>query len=175
MNELGGSEAFGFTVSHTTRQPRPGEKNGIHYHFTTHHIMERHIENGRFLEHAKVHGHLYGTSWDALEDVQVNQKKKCLLDIDVQGVQTLKQLNLAADKWQPRYVFIAPPSLPVLLERLSSRGTESEESIRIRSSKAKEEVDYGTKEGVFDAIVVNDDLDESCREFAEVVRGLYYS
>jgi guanylate kinase len=176
MKELGGHHHFGFTVSHTTRSPRPGEVDGMHYHFTTHEEMEEAIgQQNAFLEHAHVHGNMYGTSWQSLRDVQQNGKR-CLLDIDVQGVQALKQQGLSMRNqanWKPRYVFIAPPSLPILLDRLSSRGTEDEASLQRRTANAQAEVEYGLKKGNFDAIVVNDDLDEACREFTRVVKELY--
>mmetsp|Transcript_27524 Transcript_27524/g.41650 ORF Transcript_27524/g.41650 Transcript_27524/m.41650 type:complete len:259 (+) Transcript_27524:134-910(+) len=171
MKEMGGSDEFGFTVSHTTRLPRPGEIDGVHYHFSTNDRMEYDIGQGLFLEHAHVHGNLYGTSWDSLKYVQEDDKR-CLLDIDVQGVQTLKEQNFGVN-WRPRYLFIAPPSLEILLERLRSRGTETPESVRIRTAKAQQEVDYGLACGNFDAIVVNDDLDEACLEFERVVKELY--
>jgi guanylate kinase len=92
MEEYGGKEKFGFTVSHTTRLPRPGEENGVHYHFSTLETMRREINDGRFLEHAEVHGNLYGTSWTSMKHVQL-YGKRCLLDIDVQGVRRLKGLE----------------------------------------------------------------------------------
>ena len=165
---------FGFTVSHTTRSPRPGEINGMHYHFVSQEEMERAIRrDDQFLEHAKVHGNFYGTSWKALRDVQ-KQGRRCLLDIDVQGVQALKKQNVCTgSQWQPRFVFIAPPSLELLAERLSSRGTEDEASLRRRTAMAKTELDYGLQEGNFDAIIINDDLDKACHEFAQTVQNLY--
>jgi len=172
MKEMGGSGEFGFTVSHTTRLPRPGEIDGVHYQFSTKDEMEHNIEQGMFLEHANVHGNLYGTSWDSLRRVREDNGKRCLLDIDVQGVQTLQKRTFGKN-WQPRYVFIAPPSLHALLERLQSRGTESAESVRIRTAKAESEVEYGLADGNFDAIVVNDDINEACLEFKRVVEQLY--
>ncbi|KAI2497392.1 guanylate kinase-like protein [Fragilaria crotonensis] len=166
--------SFGFTVSHTTRNPRPGEIDGIHYHFVSRDEMEKDIRRQNlFLEHAEVHGNLYGTSWKALHDVQ-NQGRRCLLDIDVQGVQALKKQTVySGSEWQPRFVFIAPPSMELLAKRLSLRGTEDEASLRRRTAMAKTEMDYGLQEGNFDAIIVNDDLDTACREFAKTVKALY--
>ena len=76
------SDKFAFTVSHTTRSPRTGEVNGVHYHFSTHDDMKEAIAQGKFLEHAEVHGNIYGTSWDSLEQQQ--HPKRSLLDVDVQ-------------------------------------------------------------------------------------------
>jgi guanylate kinase len=173
MNDFGGRHRFGFTVSHTTRAPRPGEVDGIHYHFVTREEMESAIQSNLFLEHARVHGNLYGTSWKSLRDVQ-EQDKRCLLDIDMQGVQALKkQTACSGANWKPRYIFIAPPSLDRLLERLSSRGTEDELSLKRRTAMAQTEVDYGMQKGNFDGIIINDDLDKACREFTLLVKDLY--
>lgn len=174
MDNFGGSTKFGFTVSHTTRKPRPGEIDGIHYHFTDIDTMRNAIERDEFLEWANVHGNIYGTSLKSLS----SSDKYPLLDIDVQGVKSIK-------KWQEqhkyssqlplnaKFVFIAPPSLDVLKERLVGRGTETSESIAKRTENAVQEVQYGLSEGNFDAIIVNDDLDCACEEFARVIKELY--
>jgi len=170
MEELNGKEQFQFSVSHTTRSPRPGEIDGIHYHFVNLEMMKQGITQGKFLEHAEVHGNYYGTSWQSLRDVQ-NAGKRCLLDIDVQGVKNIKRME--SDTMKPRYVFISPPSLEVLQERLVGRGTESTESIARRTANARTEMNYGLEIGNFDVVVVNNDLDQACWEFATVVREMY--
>ena len=170
MEELNGQEHFQFSVSHTTRSPRPGEIDGIHYHFVNLEMMKQDITQGKFLEHADVHGNYYGTSWQSLRDVQ-NAGKRCLLDIDVQGVKNIKRME--SDTMKPRYVFISPPSLEVLQERLVGRGTESTESIARRTANARTEMHYGLEKGNFDVVVVNNDLDQACWEFAMVVREMY--
>jgi guanylate kinase len=176
MDEMGGHRHFGFTVSHTTRPPRPGEVNGIHYHFVPKADMQRQIEDGNyFLEHAHVHGNLYGTSFDALWRVQNVQGKRCLLDIDVQGVQNLKSQQQQLGQWQfrPKYLFIAPPSLQALQERLILRGTESPESIERRTRNAAQEVEYGLTAGNFDKVIINDDLEQACHDFSLAIQELY--
>ena len=172
MEELDGASNFAFSVSHTTRDPRPGETNGVHYHFTGLESMKQAIADGEFLEHAEVHGNFYGTSWQTLRDAQA-QSKRCLLDIDVQGVKALKQQQ--TQNFQPKFIFIAPPSLDVLLDRLKGRGTETPESFQLRTANAKAELDYGLSEGNFDAIVVNNDLDVACQDFQSAVESLYGS
>ena len=181
MREMGGAQKFGFTVSHTTRNPRPGEKDGRDYHFTDVPSMKDAITNGEFLEYAEVHGNFYGTSLESLAQLERNGKIP-LLDIDVQGVKNIKerqrqqQLHQYSDdspELQAKFIFIAPPSLDQLLNRLVSRGTETEESIKKRTNNAVAEMKYGIKQGNFDAIIVNDDLDEACREFREVIHRLY--
>lgn len=170
MNEHGGNNKFGFTVSHTTRLPRPGEQDGIHYHYTNLETMRQEILNGSFLEHAEVHGNLYGTSWNSMKAVQLSGKH-CLLDIDTQGVQRLKSLENAL--LQPKYIFIAPPSMEILQQRLADRGTESAESLERRTENARAEVEYGVEPGNFDYIVVNNDLDDAVRDFANAVNDAY--
>lgn len=144
--------------------------------------MEEAISNGEFLEYAQVHGNLYGTSLQSLQEVQKGGKIP-LLDIDVQGVKNVKdrqQYNRVdvqevgddGVQLQAKYIFIAPPSLDSLLNRLVSRGTETEESIKRRTKNAVAEMEYGMAEGNFDAIVVNDDLDRACEEFSNVVDRL---
>jgi guanylate kinase len=173
MTDYNGSSRFGFTVSHTTRAPRAGEIDGVHYHFTTMDTFND-TDNDFFIESAHVHGNYYGTSWNALQDVQASGRK-CLLDIDVQGVRRIKALPSRDDGVQliPRYVFIAPPSLSSLQERLIGRGTETEESLRTRLGNAKGEVDYGQEPGNFDAVIVNDNLERAVQELHQVVAALY--
>ncbi|CAJ1894519.1 unnamed protein product [Cylindrotheca closterium] len=170
MEEMGGRDQFGFTVSHTTRQPREGEVNGVHYHFVDIEDMKQQIQQGAFLEFAEVHGNFYGTSLQSLRDVQ-DQGKRCLLDIDVEGVRSVK--NIASEMLlEPKYLFIAPPSFDALKERLVGRGTETPESLSRRTANAKAELEYGTPQN-FDSIVVNNDLDVACQDFAEAVRKMY--
>ena len=122
MAEFG--EYFGFSVSHTTRQPRPGEQDGKDYHYVSRELMTDLIQQGQFIENAQFSGNMYGTSKTAVEDV-LTKGRICILDIDVQGVKAVKETDLT-----PMYVFIKPPSLEVLEKRLRDRGTETEESLR---------------------------------------------
>jgi guanylate kinase len=170
MEEFGGKDLFVFSVSHTTRSPRPGEEDGVHYHFVEMNQMKQAIADGEFLEHAEVHGNFYGTSYSSLRHVQ-ELGKRCLLDIDVQGVKNIKTME--SDVLKPKYVFISPPSLDVLEERLVGRGTETAESIARRTANARRELEYGSQDDNFDAVVVNNDLDEACAEFSRVVKDMY--
>ena len=151
MAEYG--EYFGFSVSHTTRNPRPGEEDGKDYHFVDKEKMQQLIDAGEFIENATFSGNNYGTSKASVEDV-LNSGKICILDIDVQGVKAVKNTDLT-----PMFVFIKPPSLETLEERLRARGTETEESLSKRLGAAAAEMDYGETEGNFDTIIVNDDLE----------------
>jgi guanylate kinase len=173
LQDFGGH--FGFSVSHTTRGPRPGEEAGVHYHFTTHEEMRAGIASGRFLEHATVHGNLYGTSFAAVRAVQ-EAGKVCVLDIDVQGVVAVKAAA-AEGRLQgldPLYVFVAPPSLEALEARLRGRNTETEEQLRRRLGNAAREVEYGLAVGNFHRVVVNSDLEAAYADLVGFLDARYY-
>ena len=160
--------AFGFSVSHTTRGPRPGEVNGVHYHFTTRDVMQREIDDGAFIEHADVHGRFYGTSRKSVQDV-ASEGRVCILDIDIQGVKSVRASSL-----DPLYVFVEPPSLTVLEQRLRGRGTEDEAAIKKRMGNAAGEMAYGDKsKGNFDLNLVNDDLDGAFLRLENWLRSQY--
>lgn len=156
---------FGFSVSHTTRAPREKEKDGVHYHFTNRSVMEKEIKDGKFLEFADVHGNLYGTSIEAVE-VVADEGKRCILDIDVQGARSVRASSLEAI-----FIFICPPSFEELEKRLRERGTETEEQIQKRLRNAKAELEQGQSGGIFDHILVNNDL-ESCYQSLKKLLGL---
>ncbi|KAJ9565274.1 hypothetical protein OSB04_001240 [Centaurea solstitialis] len=156
---------FGFSVSHTTRAPREKEENGVHYHFTNRSVMEEEIKAGKFLEFAAVHGNLYGTSIEAVEIV-ADAGKRCILDIDVQGARSVRASSLEAI-----FIFICPPSFEELEKRLRARGTETEEQIQKRLKNAKAELEEGTSSGLFDHILVNNDL-EACYQQLKKILGL---
>lgn len=143
--------AFGFSVSHTTRSPRPNEIDGKDYHFASREAMQKDIAEGKFLEHAEFSGNLYGTSRAA---VQVFYGKQiCILDVEEQGVRSIKDTDLDA-----LYIFIKPPSLDILRERLLSRGTETMESIERRMDTALSAIQFSETPGIYDTIIINDDL-----------------
>jgi len=156
--------AFGFSVSHTTRGPRPGEENGVHYHFSTREEMEPMIADGQFLEHADVHGNIYGTSKAAVQKV-VDSGKICILDIDVQGADTVRKSGMSG----VQYVFVKPPSMQGLEDRLRGRGTETEEKIQKRLKNAAGEMEYADKPGYYEKVITNDDLEKAYKEFCAFV------
>lgn len=128
---------FGFSISHTTRQPRPREVDGKDYHFISREMMEADIKQGKFIETATFSGNMYGTSKAAVENVQTDGKI-CILDIEVQGVKQVKQTDL-----NPFYIFIKPPSIDELKKRLEKRKTENKESLQMRLDTAVKEIEYG--------------------------------
>nr|WP_179216937.1 guanylate kinase [Humidesulfovibrio mexicanus] len=152
--------AFAYSISCTTRAPRQGEENGVHYHFLSRETFISRRDAGFFAEWAEVHGNFYGTPKGPVEDM-LAKGQDVLFDIDVQGALQLKQVFT-----QALYVFILPPSREVLEQRLRGRGTESEEVIAKRLTNALGELEAA---GHFDYHVVNDDLEEA----ADELRAIY--
>ena len=155
-------EGFGFSVSCTTRGPRPGEKHGVDYLFITREeFLSRRAANG-FLETATVHDEFYGTPREPAERAMA-EGRDFLLDIDPQGgVQVMESVPEAVS------VFLLPPSVAALEARLRGRGTETEEKIQKRLHNARQEVKYLPR---YDYCIVNDDLDEAWRELRGIVRA----
>jgi len=158
-------DAFGFSVSHTTRTPRTGEANGKDYHFVTREHMLKEIDEGKFIEHAEFSGNLYGTSIAAVQHV-LAAGKCCILDIDLQGVRAVKKTDLNG-----KYLFIRPPSpaFETLRSRLEGRNTESAASLEKRLTAAKAELEAAQEPGFHDKIVVNDDLDVAYEEMENFI------
>ena len=123
-------------VSHTSRKPRPGEVDGVHYHFSSEKEMKKQIDKNLFLEHAYVHTNIYGTSRAAVERILATDKLP-ILDVDTRGVQSIK----AASGFDAKYVFIAPPSLDSLYRRLSLRGTETDADMQVRLTNVQKELE----------------------------------
>ena len=150
-----------FSVSHTTRQPRPGEVNGVHYHFVEGSVFSgiRNQQPTGFLEWAEVHGNMYGTS---VEEVDKHQRANCdvMLDIDVQGA---AQVRLRAN---PVTIFIAPPSLEELERRLRGRATENETTIAVRLNNARKEL---ACVGAYDYLIVNDRLEDAVESLRSII------
>lgn len=149
-----------FSISHTTRPPRAGEQNGREYFFVDENTMRALIARDAFLESAEVHGKIYGTSRAELDRARA-LGKDLVLDIDVQGAgQILKAYPAALS------IFIQPPSLDVLSERLRGRGTETEESLGLRLRNAEGELARASE---FRHVVLNDRLDDAVREVKEII------
>ncbi|XP_024527108.1 guanylate kinase 1 [Selaginella moellendorffii] len=156
-------DKFGFSVSHTTRKPREKELDGVHYHFTSRDSMELAVNEGMFLEHANVHGNMYGTSISAVEAVS-DGGKRCILDIDVQGAKSVRQSSMEA-----LFIFILPPSFEELEKRLRGRGTETEEQVMKRLQNAKRELELGKDPFLFDHVLVNDDLESTYKQLKGIL------
>jgi len=161
-------DRFGFSVSHTTRGSRPGEEDGVHYHFSTHEAMQELIARGMFLEHAAVHGNMYGTSLPAVAAVSATGKV-AVLDIDVQGAEQVKQSSVGH---KAAFLFVAPTSLEALEARLRSRGTETEEAVARRLANAAGEMERAAQPGLFHATVINDEFEVAYVDFKRQVAAL---
>ncbi len=151
-----------FSISHTTREPRSGEMDGVDYHFVTRERFRSMIEDGLFLEYADVHGNYYGTS-SASVLAQVRQGLDVILDIDTQGAAILQDSQAVGGPVS--FIFIAPPSLEELESRLRGRGTESEEKIRLRLKNAEIEMQAAER---YDYLLVNKEVEEA----VEVLRSI---
>jgi len=147
------------SVSHTTRPPRPEETDGRNYHFIDETAYMRMVEDGEFLEHAKVFGNYYGTSRQHIQE-QLLLGKDVVLEIDWQGARQIRQL--ISDCMS---IFVLPPSLQALAIRLRSRGQDSDEIIDRRMKEAVSEMTHYAE---FDYIVINDDFDTALQELASI-------
>ncbi|KAG7417687.1 Guanylate kinase [Fusarium oxysporum f. sp. rapae] len=150
-------DTFTLSVSHTTRNPREGETDGVEYHFVTKDAFRDLIAKDGFVEHAQFGSNLYGTSKATIEE-QTAKGKVVVLDIEMEGVKQVKASSIDA-----RYVFISPPDTEELEKRLRGRGTETEESIQQRLTRAQDELAWA-KNAEFDKILVNDDLEKTYQE-----------
>ncbi|URJ84650.1 guanylate kinase [Pasteurella multocida] len=151
------------SVSHTTRQPRPGEQEGVHYYFVSVEAFESLIEQDLFLEYAKVFGgNYYGTSLPAIEE-NLAKGIDVFLDIDWQGAQQIRQKvpNVKS-------IFILPPSLVELERRLIGRGQDSTEVIAARMSKAIDEISHYNE---YDYVIVNDVFEQALADFQAILRA----
>ncbi|MEC8417100.1 MAG: guanylate kinase [Pseudomonadota bacterium] len=148
------------SVSHTTRAPRPGEEDGVHYHFVSREQFEALIEQGVFFEYAEVFGNYYGTSRVTIEQT-LHRGIDVFLDIDWQGARQVKKLMPDTCG-----IFILPPSLNVLEQRLNNRGQDSEEVIAGRMSQAVSEMSHFNE---FDHVIVNDNFATALSELEAVV------
>lgn len=153
--------ALEFSVSHTTRRPRPGEQDGREYHFVSRETFEQDVASDRFLEWAEVHGNLYGTSVAEIE--RANHAAGIIFDVDHQGARMIK-----AQRPDAVGVFILPPSMEILLQRLRGRASEDEETVQRRFRVAREEIAHY---GLFDYVLVNAELDKATQDLTSIFRA----
>lgn len=152
--------SFSKAVSHTTRAPRAGELPGRDYHFVERfEHMQKKIAQGEFIEHASVHGNLYGTSFATLHSIDHVLNRICVLDIDVAGLRQINQVMSPDHHHTPQVnrVGIVPSSLAELERRLRGRNSEIEASIRKRLQAAEEEIRAINEDGIVDHVIVNED------------------
>ncbi len=152
-----------YSISATTRKPREGEVDGVHYFFKTKEAFEKLIQENGLIEWNEVHGNYYGTPKFFVEDM-LKQGKRVLFDLDVFG-----KVNF--DKVYPEAtgILILPPSEEELERRLRSRGTDSEESIQIRLKNAKKEMEFAKTQGKYEYTIVNDDLEKAADQLRKIL------
>lgn len=150
-----------FSISHTTREPRAGERDGVDYHFVSHAEFLSMIDQELFLEYAEVHDNLYGTSVESI-GVQLQEGLDVILDIDVQGAAILRE------KGQPEatHIFVSPPNLIELERRLRGRGTESEDKIRVRLKNAETEMSAADE---YEYLIINEDVDVASNLLSSII------
>ena len=150
------------SVSHTTRAPRKGEVDGVNYYFVDKDKFEKMVEAGEFYESASVFGNMYGTSRQHIQE-QLLKGKDVILEIDWQGARQIRQLMADC-----KSIYIAPPSITALRERLSKRGQDDEAVINKRMREAISEMSHYAE---FEYLVINDDFDEARDNLAAIIKG----
>ena len=162
LAEVMKDEKFYYSVSATTRSPRPGETDGVNYHFLGREQFEKLIKTGGMLEYAEYCGNYYGTPRDKVLE-KINEGKNVILEIEVQGAMQIREKCPEAV-----FVFIAPPSVAELRNRLEKRGTETPEVINQRVSEAAQEISFAYR---YDYVVVNNILEDAVNDFISVIRA----
>jgi guanylate kinase len=162
LEEILKDKSFALSVSATTRAPREGEKDGVNYHFLTREDFEQRIADGKFIEHAEYCQNLYGTLVSEV-DGRLEQGLNVILEIEPQGAMKIREKRPDAV-----FIFVVPPSINELRRRLKKRGTETDEVIEERVSKATWEVSQAEK---YDYVIVNDALEDAISDFFTVIRA----
>ncbi len=157
---VAGQSGMAISISHTTRQPRPGEVDGVHYHYVSRPEFERMVEGGEFLEHAQVFDNFYGTAEAGIRD-QLTRGEDVILEIDWQGARQVRKRFPEAVS-----IFILPPTPEALRERLGGRGQDSEEIIERRMRDAQNEMSHYPE---YDYLIVNDQFDIAVEALRSVI------
>lgn len=162
-----------FSISCTTRAPRPGEVHGKEYYFITREEFERRIADGDFIEYAAVFDNYYGTLYSEVA-ARVQAGNDVFLDIDVQGAMQIKRRAVADEMLRrcAEFVFIVPPGYDELERRLRGRGTEPEDVLRKRLHAAAREVSFWTE---YDYIMINDDSIHSAEQLTRIISGFRHA
>lgn len=153
-------EGIRISISYTTRPPRPGDEEGVDYRFVTPALFQEMVKEDSFLEHAEIYGHHYGTAKPWLME-RLDRGIDVILEIDWQGARQIRDLFKPA-----KLIFILPPSLGALRERLEKRSQDSPESVEERLEKAQSEMEHYVE---FDYLVINDDFDQALQDLVHIV------
>lgn len=162
LSEVLKQDGFFYSVSATTRQPRPGEENGVHYHFLTRDDFQSLVQKNGMLEYAEYCENYYGTPRKAVED-QLLQGKNVVLEIEVQGAMKIRESFPEAV-----FIFILPPTIDELRDRLEKRGTETSEVIQKRIDEAEQEIKMAV---YYDYWIVNNKLEVAVDDFIAIIRS----
>ncbi len=156
---------FRRVITSTSRPPRPGERDGIDYHFLSDEEFQAAVRRGEFLEHARVHGHLYGTPRKEV-GAGLAEGLRVLLNIDVQGARQIREKVRGGERIPLTQVFLLPPTIEELTRRLASRGTEDSRSVKERLERAIAEMEERTE---YDHVIVNDEVTAAVERILEVL------
>ena len=159
---IAGDDSLGISVSHTTRPKREGERDGVDYFFVSPGEFRRKLDDNDFLEHAEVYGHHYGTSRDQVSQLR-DQGLDVILEIDWQGADQVRRLEPGACS-----IFILPPSIETLRQRLETRALDASETIDKRMGQAQREITQSSKA---DYVVINDDFDKALAEIRAIIHA----
>ncbi len=154
-----------FSISHTTREPRNGETEGTDYHFISAKEFKKKIENGDFLEWAKVFNNYYGTAFESVDRHHQNGED-VIIELDVQGAQSLRSINYKAV-----FIFMMPPSLQELESRLIKRGTEPDNKVRDRLQVSKKEIQQSA---LYDYIITNTDAEKTATNLLSIIAAEHF-
>ena len=160
-------DKFSLSVSYTTRKPRPGEEHGVHYFFVSEAEFKSKIGANDFIEYCEVHGNFYGTCKSEVKRIG-ELKQVCILEIDVQGAKKVVEAEVDS-----HFLFIYPPSIEALKERLQNRGTETEEEFKLRLRNSIKEIEDANSTNLFTHKIINDDLETAFQELVNLVKSLY--
>jgi guanylate kinase len=170
LNALRQTPDFVYSVSYTTRAPRPGEVNGEDYHFVSAEEFQQRLAGGEFLEYAQVHGNYYGTLRSVVVE-QLHDGVDVLIDIDVQGAQQIRSDQNSAIRDAVADIFIMPPSLDELRRRLNKRGTETAEQIEVRLQNAAAEMESWHS---YRYTIISGSVEEDLQKFRAIMRAERY-
>ncbi len=151
---------YNVSISATTRSPREGEVDGVNYHFLDKKSFEEKLSNNEFLEYAQVYGNYYGTLKQSVEN-EIHNGKNIILEIDIQGTLQVQKVYKNAI-----YIFLLPPSINELKNRILKRGSETESSFNLRFSSVSEELKYMNS---YDYAVINDDIDKAVEKIHNII------
>ncbi|AOP31868.1 guanylate kinase [Volepox virus] len=155
---------FGFVVSHTTRFPRPMEREGVDYYYVNREAIWKGIAAGNFLEHTEFLGNIYGTSKTSVNTASINNHV-CVMDLNINGVRKLKTTYL-----MPYSIYIRPTSIKMVETKLRRRNTEADDEIHRRVMLAKTDMDEAEEAGLFDTIIIEDDVNLAYSRLVQILQ-----